>query len=151
MRRVFLQFILAFLPFFKPWYHLNKIYGERMLQTLWKLQMHCLSSLHSALEMSRLPLLALCPSDLCSRCLPSTGNWSSRLLAFRRVRACVHPCVWWGRGGTQCLCNPRGVEASRQCLSRTEQSRRKQRNTLMPDGADASLGPIEMLAPLCCS
>lgn len=152
MRRVFLQFILAFLPFFKPWYHLNKTYGECMLQTLWKLQMHCLSSLHSALEMSRLPPLALCPSDLCSRCLPSTGNWSSRLLAFRLVCACVPACVHVCSGnrerGTQCLCNPRGVEASRQCLSRTEQSRRKQRNTLMPDGADASLGPIEML---CCA
>lgn len=67
-----------------------------MLQTLWKLQMHCLSSLHSALEMSRLPPLALCPSDLCSRCLPSAGNWSSCLLAFRRVRACIR--VLGGRG-----------------------------------------------------
>lgn len=132
MRRVFLQFILAFpSPFFKHWYHLIKIYEKLMLQTLWKLQMNCLSSLHSALEMSRLLPLALCPSDLCSSCLPSAGNWSSSLLAFCLVCvcacACARPCVEGREGGAmrQCLCNPRGVEASHQCLSHTEPSRRK--------------------------
>lgn len=86
-------------PPFKPLYHLIKIYGELMLQTSWKLQMNCLSSLHSALQMSRLLPLALCPSDLCSSCLPSAGNWSSSLLTFCLVHACVPPCVGWGRGG----------------------------------------------------